>query len=73
MVGISYALFAIPSGKIAHKFGRRKTIRVSLAILVVILFAIFAHDRLTSVYSKFKTSILFGLYYFALVLFGLLL
>ena len=33
MVGIAYAIFAIPSGKIAHRFGRRRTIRVCLACL----------------------------------------
>ncbi|MCX7024603.1 MAG: MFS transporter [Spirochaetes bacterium] len=46
MVGIAYALFAIPSGYIAHKFGRRSTIRFSLAALVAVMIAIFLQDRL---------------------------
>ncbi|MBG0767380.1 MAG: MFS transporter [Spirochaetaceae bacterium] len=48
MVGIAYALFAIPSGIVAHRVGRKKTIRISLAILVVLLAGIFFHDPLTS-------------------------
>lgn len=42
MVGISYAVFAIPSGYVAHRFGRKRTIRVSLAALAVMSLAIFA-------------------------------
>jgi MFS family permease len=48
MVGIAYALFAIPSGIVAHRVGRKKTIRLSLAILVVLLVGVFLHDPLTS-------------------------
>lgn len=47
MVGIAYAIFAIPSGKFAHKFGRRKTIRIALFALVIILLGVFAHNKLT--------------------------
>ena len=39
MVGVAYAAFAVPSGKVAHRFGRRRTIRVAL-------FAIVAHAQL---------------------------
>lgn len=48
MVGIAYAIFAIPSGIVAHRMGRKKTIRVSLAALVVLLLGIFFHDPITS-------------------------
>ena len=44
MVGIAYALFAIPSGIIAHKKGRKKTIRVALVALAVVLLLIYAHS-----------------------------
>lgn len=44
MVGVAYALFAIPSGVVAHKFGRRKTIRVALWALSVITLLLFFHD-----------------------------
>ena len=48
MVGIAYAIFAIPSGIVAHRIGRKKTIRVSLSILVVLLALIFFHDPITA-------------------------
>ena len=48
MVGIAYAIFAIPSGIVAHRIGRKKTIRISLSVLVVLLAGIFFHDPLTS-------------------------
>jgi len=37
LVGVAQALFAIPAGYIAHKIGRRKTIRASLAAVAVFL------------------------------------
>ena len=46
MVGIAYALFAIPSGIIAHKHGRKRTIRVALVFLVLVLLLVFAHSVL---------------------------
>ena len=48
MVGIAYAIFAIPSGKIAHRFGRRRTIRVCLACLVAVTVLVFIHSYLTA-------------------------
>ena len=45
MVRIAYA---VPSGRIAHKYGRKKTIRVSLMAIVVILALVFLHGTLTS-------------------------
>ncbi len=42
-VGIAYALCAIPSGVVAHKIGRKKAIRIALAVLVVVLTALFIH------------------------------
>lgn len=44
MVGVSYAIFAIPSGIIAHKFGRKKTIRGALIALIIVLSLIFMHN-----------------------------
>jgi maltose/moltooligosaccharide transporter len=44
MVGIAYAIFAIPSGIVAHKRGRKKTIRTALAFLVVVLLLVFGHS-----------------------------
>ncbi len=44
MVGIAYAIFAIPSGIIAHKKGRKITIRTALVALVIVLFSILLHN-----------------------------
>jgi maltose/moltooligosaccharide transporter len=48
MVGIAYAIFAIPSGYVAHKIGRRKAIRASLAALVAILLLVTAFGPLSA-------------------------
>src|SRR6056297_1397957 len=47
MVGIAYALFAIPSGVIAHRIGRKKTIRGSLIGLTVLTFLLYLHYPVT--------------------------
>ena len=47
MVGIAYALFAIPSGMVAHRIGRRKTIRISLIMLTIVMALLFLHQPLT--------------------------
>ena len=47
MVGIAYAIFAIPSGIIAHRRGRKVTIRTSLLALTLILVLVFFHDPIT--------------------------
>lgn len=52
MVGISYAIFAIPSGYVAHRLGRRKTIRAALLVLVALLLALFAFGPLTASLSS---------------------
>jgi maltose/moltooligosaccharide transporter len=48
MVGIAYALCAIPSGIIAHRHGRRKTIRTALIVLAGILLLVFLHEPVTA-------------------------
>jgi maltose/moltooligosaccharide transporter len=48
MVAIGYALFAIPSGYVAHRLGRRRVIRASLSVIVVILLVLFAFEPLTA-------------------------
>ena len=39
MVGVAQALFAIPSGFVAHRIGRRKAIRGALVVIVVLFSA----------------------------------
>jgi maltose/moltooligosaccharide transporter len=48
MVGIAYAVFAIPSGFVAHKIGRRKAIRAALLVLTAILAFIAAFGPITA-------------------------
>jgi MFS family permease len=76
MVGIAYALFAIPSGIVAHRFGRRRTIRVSLIALTAITLLLFLHYPLTvglgltggaAVYSFWAILFLFGIFWVSVV------
>jgi maltose/moltooligosaccharide transporter len=74
MVGIAYALFAIPSGRFAHVHGRKKTIRGALLCLVVILILVFFHDPLTASlsdslrkYSFWLLLFLFGIFWVTVV------
>ncbi len=55
MVGIAYAIFAIPSGIIAHNHGRKKTIRFALVCLVLVLLLVFAHSVLLTGESSSQT------------------
>jgi MFS family permease len=61
MVGVAYAIFAIPSGLVAHRHGRKKTIRTSLVGLIIVLVLIFAHSVIftTEGVSSTLTMILF--------------
>jgi maltose/moltooligosaccharide transporter len=44
MVAIAYLLFAIPSGMLAHRIGRRRVIRVSLMGMAVMAALMFSHE-----------------------------
>jgi len=48
MVGIAYALFALPSGYLAHRVGRKKAIRFALTALSLIMLALFFFGPLSS-------------------------
>jgi MFS family permease len=74
MVGIAYALFAIPSGYFAHKFGRKKTIRVSLVAIAILTLLLFFHDPVTSglgssarLYSFWGIMFFFGMFWVSVV------
>lgn len=74
MVGVAYAIFAVPSGKFAHRFGRKRTIRWALAALVVVLALVFAHSTLTAglpygprLYSFWALLFLFGIFWVTVV------
>ena len=77
MVGIAYAIFAVPSGHFAHKRGRKKTIRLSLALIVVVLSLIAIHGFMLSkveskpgaiwLYSFWALLFLFGIFWVTVV------
>lgn len=48
MVAVAYAVFAIPSGIVAHRIGRKKTIRISLVVVAVLMVAVFFHQPLVT-------------------------
>ncbi|MCA1755019.1 MAG: MFS transporter [Spirochaeta sp.] len=47
MVAIAYAVFAIPSGIIAHRIGRKRTIRISLSALAALSLLMLTHGAWT--------------------------
>ena len=72
MVAIAYAVFAIPSGVIAHKLGRKHVIRFCLGALTAVLFLLFIHHPLTALlgfssglrlYSFWGLMFFFGMFW----------
>ncbi|MBN2536454.1 MAG: MFS transporter [Spirochaetales bacterium] len=72
MVAVSYTIFAIPSGIVAHKIGRRLMIRVCLIALSIITFLLFLHHPAMEilnisgslvVYSFWALTFLFGIFW----------
>lgn len=70
-VAIGYMLLAIPSGIIAHRFGRRRVIRFSLVGIVITLILMFAHEPVTRGlgFSAFTAWVLFLLVLFVFGMF----
>ena len=66
MVAVAYALFAIPSGYLAHRIGRKKTIRISLLGGAVTTVLVFLHAPIVSALGLGHTP---GLYSFWALLF----
>jgi len=48
MVGVAYAIFALPSGYVAHRIGRKKTIRASLLVISILTAILFVHQWITA-------------------------
>ena len=69
MVAISYALFAILSGVIAHKIGRKKTIRISLFMLTIVTLLLAAHPGVSRLLQISQTSMLLS-FFLLLFIFG---
>lgn len=74
MVAVAYALFAIPSGYVAHRIGRKRTIRTALVAIAVLTFLLFLHDPLTAglgsqvrLFSFWFVMFLFGAFWVSVV------
>ncbi len=59
MVGLAYAIFAVPSGVIAHKIGRKKAISISLVGIFIIILLIFFSKPFADLLSLSQTIHLF--------------
>lgn len=70
MVAIAYAVFAIPSGVIAHKRGRKNTIRFSLVALTIVTLVLAAHRSLGKLFGFSQTPMLLS-FFFLLFIFGM--
>ena len=68
MVGIAYAIFAIPSGYVAHRFGRKKTIRTCLLVISILTLLLFFHKWITAGLSN---SLRLGSFWAIMFLFGI--
>lgn len=68
MVGIAYAIFAVPSGKIAHRFGRRRTIRVSLIGAAAVLVLVGIHGIIA---GSGSSTIMLYIFWLLLFFFGI--
>jgi MFS-type transporter involved in bile tolerance (Atg22 family) len=55
-VAVAYALFAIPSGILAHRIGRGRVIRISLTGIIVALTLIFFHQPITGLLGIIGTT-----------------
>jgi maltose/moltooligosaccharide transporter len=71
MVGIAYALFAIPSGIVAHKAGRKRTIRASLVALTIVTALLFLHQPIAGGVLGLSGLALTGSFWALLFLFGM--
>jgi len=69
MVAIAYALFAILSGIIAHKKGRKKTIRFSLIMLTAITLLLAVHPVISNILAFSQTGMLLS-FFVLLFIFG---
>jgi len=68
MVGIAYAIFALPSGYVAHRIGRKKTIRISLLVIAILTTLLFVHPWLT---ASLPGSLKLGSFWAIMFLFGI--
>jgi len=70
MVAIAYAVFAIPSGVVAHRMGRKKTIRFSLIALTIVTLLLAGHGFVSASVELSQTVMLLS-FFFLLFIFGM--
>jgi MFS family permease len=69
MVAIAYLLFAVPSGMLAHRIGRKRTIRLSLMGMAVLALLMFSHQWWTLRIGA-SSSVAVGTFWALLFFFG---
>ena len=72
MVGVAYAIFAVPSGKFASKHGRKKTIRAALLALIIVLSLVTVHGFALRAFGGEQPAFIWTLVFWVLLfLFGI--
>ena len=69
MFAVAYLAFAIPSGIVAHRIGRKKTIRIALIAMAVVAALMFSHEFYTVRLGASQTLAV-GIFWALLFLFG---
>ncbi len=74
MVGVAYAIFALPSGYVAHRIGRKKTIRTSLLVIAILTALLFVHPWITAslpaslkLWTFWAIMFLFGIFWVSII------
>lgn len=70
MVAIAYLAFAVPSGMLAHRIGRRRTIRIALSGMALLGLLMFSHQAWTLRIGASQTLAV-GTFWALLFLFGM--
>ena len=68
MVGIAYAILALPPGYVAHRIGRKKTIRASLLVISILMVLLFVHPWIT---AGLPNMLKLGTFWAIMFLFGI--
>jgi len=69
MVAIAYLVFAVPSGILAHRIGRKRTIRLALMGMAILTLLMFSHQWWT-IRIGASTTVAVGTFWALLFLFG---
>ncbi len=76
MVAVAYAVFAIPSGIVAHKIGRKKTIRLALVVVAALTILISFHQPMVAalglsqqmgLFTFWALLFIFGIFWVAII------